>query len=132
MHAIRRLLTAIPVIVVVACGTFTLVYLIPGDPASTVAGEGATLERIAQVRSELGLDQPFLTQFTTWIAHAIVGNFGESMFYHVSVWGLIGDRAAVSISIVIVGWVFAVLIGVPAGLVAGTRSVGSSIARSRR
>lgn len=120
-YAIRRLLVAVPIIIIVALGTFLLVYLMPGDPAATIAGDGATVEEIERVRHELGLDKSFFAQFADWMGGAASGDLGESFHYGVPVSDLLMQRIGVTLSIVVVGWVMAVLIGVPAGLIAGMR-----------
>ncbi|WP_375000758.1 ABC transporter permease [Aeromicrobium sp. CTD01-1L150] len=120
-YALHRLALALPVIIIVACGTFALVYLMPGDPATTIAGDGASTADIAAVRTELGLDKSFLAQFGGWLAAAVTGDFGRSFQYNVPVAELIGQRIGVTASIVVVGWLLAVLLGVPVGLLAGMR-----------
>ncbi len=72
MHVflIRRLLAAVPVIVVVTVFVFALLHLAPGDPAAIIAGDLATAEDVAKIRAKLGLDQPLLVQFFTWIGAA--------------------------------------------------------------
>ena len=73
----RRLAALVPVMLVVSFVVFMLSALIPGDVASVVAGEGAPPERVAQVRAELGLDQPLLVQYWDWLRHAAVLDFGN-------------------------------------------------------
>lgn len=120
-YAIRRLLVAFPIIVIVALITFGLVYLMPGDPAATMAGDGATAEQIAAVRTEMGLDRPFFIQFFDWGGSALSGDLGRSFHYGVPVTELLSHRIGVTVSIIVVGLFFAILIGIPAGLIAGMR-----------
>lgn len=120
-YIIRRLLVAFPIILIVALITFGLVYLMPGDPAATMAGDGATAEQIAAVRTEMGLDRSFFVQFFDWTGSALSGDLGRSFHYGVPVTDLLGHRIGVTLSIVVVGMFFAILIGVPAGLIAGMR-----------
>lgn len=120
-YIIRRLLVAFPIILIVALITFGLVYLMPGDPAATMAGDGATAEQIAAVRTEMGLDRSFFVQFFDWTGSALTGDLGRSFHYGVPVIDLLGHRIGVTLSIVVVGMFFAILIGVPAGLIAGMR-----------
>lgn len=123
-YTIHRLAVAVPVIALVALGTFGLIHLMPGDPATTMAGDGATVEQIAEVREELGLDRPFLAQFASWLGGVVAGDFGQSFSYNVPVSHLIDQRVGVTASIVVVGLVIAVLIGVPAGVLSGMRPGG--------
>jgi len=80
IYATRRLLSALPVIFGVLTITFAVMYLLPGDPASIMlARSGASAEQIARLRSELGLDDPLLTQYTRYLGKAIQGDFGVSI-----------------------------------------------------
>ena len=82
MHVflIRRLLAAVPVIIVVTVFVFALLHLAPGDPAAIIAGDLATAEDVAKIRAKLGLDQPLLVQFFTWIGQLLRGDLGNSIF----------------------------------------------------
>jgi peptide/nickel transport system permease protein len=64
-YVTRRVLATIPVMGVVALFVFSLLYLSPGDPAAIIAGDTATPEDIARIRAHLGLDRPFVVQFST-------------------------------------------------------------------
>ena len=80
IYATRRLLSALPVIFGVLTITFAVMYLLPGDPASIMlARSGASAEQIARLRSELGLDDPLLTQYTRYLGKAVQGDFGVSI-----------------------------------------------------
>ena len=120
-YALRRVLVTIPLVAIVACLTFGLVYLMPGDPAATIAGDGATAADIAKIQHELGFDRSFFVQFGDWMASAVQGDLGNSFMFNVPVTDLLGQRFGVTTSIVVVGLVFSVLIGIPAGLIAGLR-----------
>jgi peptide/nickel transport system permease protein len=74
-----RLLQAIPILVLATFIVFCLMQLIPGDVAVTLAGENASMERIAQIREAYGLDRPFLVQYGQWLWHAAQGNLGVSL-----------------------------------------------------
>jgi len=120
-YTLRRILITIPLVLIVAAGTFGLVYLIPGDPARSILGDGATVAQIDAVRRELGLDSSLPVQLGRWISSFFLGDLGNSFQYHVPVTQLIGNRMSVTVSIVIVGLIFSLLIGIPAGVVAGLR-----------
>lgn len=80
VYAIRRLLSALPVIFGVLTITFAVMYLLPGDPASIMlARSGASAEQIARFRAELGLDDPLLTQYVRYLGKAVQGDFGTSI-----------------------------------------------------
>jgi peptide/nickel transport system permease protein len=108
----------IPTLLLVAIGVFALVRLIPGDPVQVMLGDAADLAQAAQLRSQLGLDQPIPLQFLHWIAKLATGDFGHSITNNLAVLPLILDRFQVSAIIVLVAVAAAACIAVPAGLVA--------------
>ncbi|WP_426413080.1 ABC transporter permease [Bradyrhizobium ganzhouense] len=114
----RRLLMTIPTLLLVAIGVFALVRLIPGDPVQVMLGDGADPAQAAQLRAQLGLDQPIPVQFMHWIAKLATGDFGHSITNNLAVLPLILDRFQVSAVIVLVAVAAAACIAVPAGLVA--------------
>jgi len=77
----RRLLATIPVMGVVAVVVFLMLRLTTGDPAAIIAGDSATAQDVAAIRSKLGLDQPIARQFVIWITRVLQGDFGESFFF---------------------------------------------------
>lgn len=109
---------------------FGLSVLIPGDAAVTLAGgQEATQERIDRIREDLGFDKPFLEQYGNWLGDAARGDFGDSLVTRQSVSSEIIDRLPVTLSIVGGALVIGLLLGVPAGLLAGMRP-GSRLDRS--
>ncbi|MFT3803303.1 MAG: ABC transporter permease [Burkholderiaceae bacterium] len=128
MYLVRRILSTIPVVVVVGILVFLMLRLTPGDPASVIAGNSATDQEVAEIRHKLGLDQPILTQFFIWSGQMLTGNFGESFFYKKSVGSLIADRIEPTLSLAFFTIVLAVLISVPLGTWAAYRQ-GSWIDR---
>ncbi|MHC2620557.1 peptide/nickel transport system permease protein [Bradyrhizobium huanghuaihaiense] len=114
----RRLAMTIPTLLLVAVGVFALVRLIPGDPVQVMLGDAADPAQAAQLRAQLGLDQPIPVQFMHWIAKLATGDFGHSITNNLEVLPLILDRFQVSAVIVLVAVAAAACIAVPAGLVA--------------
>ncbi|WP_456617697.1 ABC transporter permease [Bradyrhizobium sp. P5_C12] len=114
----RRLAMTIPTLLLVAIGVFALVRLIPGDPVQVMLGDAADPAQAAQLRAQLGLDQPMPIQFMHWIAKLAAGDFGHSITNNLAVLPLILDRFQVSAIIVLVAVGLAACIAVPAGLVA--------------
>ena len=88
----RRLLAAIPVILVVALFVFLLLHLSPGDPAAIIAGDMASGEDIARIRARLGLDRPLPEQFLEWAWALLRGDLGTSIFSNLPVSRLIAQR----------------------------------------
>src|SRR6516162_8243690 len=100
-YVVRRLLATIPVIGMVAFFVFSLLYLTPGDPAAVIAGDIATTQDIERIRHSLGLDQPFLTRFGTWLWAILHGDLGISIFTNLPVTQLIGQRVGPTLSLAI-------------------------------
>jgi peptide/nickel transport system permease protein len=121
----RRLLFLIPTILLVTFGVFSLIALVPGDAAVQLAGgDAATPERIAQVRDQLGLDDPFLVQYGRWLGDAARLDFGESLLTGQSVAGEVRNRLPVTLSIAIGSVVVGIVVGIPVGIIAGAREGG--------
>ena len=118
----RRLLAMVPLLILITVGVYALVLLIPGDPARTLAGGlKASPADIARIRHQLHLDQPFFAQYWRWITHAITGNLGTSLFQHESVASAISSRFPLTLSLALGGLAVSILLGLPIGIVAGTR-----------
>ncbi len=115
---LRRLMATIPVMAVVALAVFGLLHLTPGDPAVIIAGDYATTEDIARIRTKLGLDRPFLTQVGIWLGQVFRGDLGTSIFSGLPVTKLIGQRAEVTIALTLYAMLISVFVGVPLGIVA--------------
>src|ERR1700685_384226 len=119
---VRRLLAMVPLLVLISFGVFALVLLIPGDPPRTLAGGAhAQPAQIAAIRHQLHLDRPFLVQYWLWVSHAVRGNLGRSLFQNQSVASGIATRFPLTLSLALGGFVVSILIGLPAGIIAGTR-----------
>jgi peptide/nickel transport system permease protein len=118
VYLARRLAMTIPTLLLVAIAVFALVRLIPGDPVQVMLGDAADPAQAAQLRAQLGLDQPIPLQFMHWIAKLATGDFGHSITNNLAVLPLILDRFQVSAVIVLVAVVAAACIAVPAGLIA--------------
>jgi peptide/nickel transport system permease protein len=120
----RRLLSMLPVVAIVAMFVFLLLHLAPGDPAAIIAGDNATPQNIAQIRTALGLDEPIWKQFLVWAGSLVRGDLGKSMFWNEPVAALIAQRAEPTLSLALttlsVAVVLAISMGVTAAAKAGT------------
>ena len=121
---LRRLLATIPVLLVVSVLVFLLLRLTPGDPAAVLAGDAATTEQIAKIRTGLGLDRSIAEQFGIWMGHALTGDLGESFYYKTQVSTLIGQRLEPTVSLAAITITIAVCIAVPLGVLAAWRFGG--------
>lgn len=118
---VSRIVGGIVVLWLVSVVTFSLVQLVPGDPAEVVAGDTATPERVAEIREQLGLDQPPIVQYLDWTGGVLTGDLGESLFTGETVLDAVLRAAPATLSITLFALVVAVAIGVPAGVLAGLR-----------
>ncbi len=120
----RRLLAAMPVLMVVAIIVFMMLRMTPGDPAAVIVGDGASAADINRVRTELGLDQALPVQFLAWLGQVLQGDLGYSFFYKMEVSQLIAQRLGPTLSVA--GWtmILTVLMAVPLGLLAAWRRGG--------
>jgi peptide/nickel transport system permease protein len=100
---------------------FTLIRVIPGDPAQLILGIQATPETLAQLRHNLGLDLPWIVQYWDWISAAIQGDFGKSITYDVSIRSLIFSRLQVTFPLAFLAILLAVSLAFPSGIFAALR-----------
>jgi peptide/nickel transport system permease protein len=121
----RRLLSTIPVLLVVAVLVFLMLRLTPGDPAAVLAGDAANTEQIAQIRTNLGLDRSIPEQFAIWFGHMLTGDLGQSYYYKMPVTTLIGQRLEPTLSLALITIVIAVGVAVPLGVLAAWRFGGA-------
>jgi len=124
----RRLLATVPVVGVVAIAVFGLLHVVPGDPAVIIAGDYATAEDVARIRSKLGLDRPFLTQVEIWLSNVVHGDLGTSIFSGLPVATLIKQRAEATVALTVLAMLISIGVGVPLGVLAAWRK-GSWIDR---
>jgi len=120
-YVARRLVATIPVMAVVATFVFLLLRLTTGDPAAIIAGDNATAQDVAAVRTKLGLDRPIAQQFVIWLGNMARGDLGESFFFKKKVSQLILDRVEPTVALSICTIVLAVILAVPLGIIAAYR-----------
>jgi len=117
-YLLRRLLSTLPVLAIVAVLVFLMLRLTPSDPAAIIAGDYASPEQVEGIRERLGLNEPILKQFVIWIGGVLQGDFGESFFYKKQVAELIGERLEPTLSLSLLTILLVVLVAVPLGVVA--------------
>ena len=118
----RRLAQILPVILLATFLVFGLVQLVPGDPAVTLAGDNASVARIAEIRHLYGLDRPFLLQYGVWLWHAAQGDLSRSLLTNVPVLRTIAHNLPNTLLLVVLALLFSLLIGIPLGIAAAVRS----------
>jgi peptide/nickel transport system permease protein len=117
----RRLAGAIPILLIVSLITFAMIHLIPGDPATAIAGMSATGEQIANIRRDLGLDQPLLSQLWHWYAALLHGDLGRSLLLGEPVIQATMQRLPVTLALSAYALVITLLIGLGTGIIAALR-----------
>ncbi|MQA95664.1 MAG: ABC transporter permease subunit [Streptosporangiales bacterium] len=120
----RRLLVLLPLLMVISFLVFSLILLIPGDPAVALAGDQPDPKRIAEIREMLGLDQPFFQRYLDWLGAVLQGDLGRSLFTDVPVLESLATRLPVTLSLAALAVVFALLLGFAVGSLAALRPGG--------
>ena len=117
-YLIRRILLTIPVLFGVATLVFSLIHLVPGDPAQSMLGDSAPPEDVARLRQSLGLDEPLLGQYKTFLGGLIRGDLGKSFRYGTPVTTEIKARLARTLQLAVAAMAVAILAAIPLGIIA--------------
>lgn len=120
MLILRRLAISALVLAVVSVIAFSLVYL-SGDPATAMAGEGATPQDIQSIRAAYGFDRPIYEQYETWLNSAVHGDFGESYYLRERVSDVLLQHFPVTAQLGLMAIAFAMLLSIPLGVLAALR-----------
>ncbi|MFD7908244.1 ABC transporter permease [Kitasatospora sp. NPDC059722] len=127
---LKRLPSGLLVLVLASFLVFLILRLIPGDPATTLAGPDASPAAVAAIRARLGLDQPLFGQYLSWLGHLISGDLGPSYAIGGQVADLIGDGIAATVQLTAGALLLVVLIAVPLavlGATTGRRPVAAAV-----
>jgi peptide/nickel transport system permease protein len=117
-YLIRRLLLTIPVMLGVATLVFALIHLVPGDPAQAMLGETAPQADVLKLRHSLGLDQPLLTQYRTFMTGLARGDLGTSFRYNTPVTAQIREKLPNTATLAVAAMCFAIAFAIPLGILA--------------
>jgi peptide/nickel transport system permease protein len=117
-YVIRRVLLTVPVLIGVATLVFSLIHLVPGDPAQAMMGDGASPQDVAELRKNLGLDQPLLTQYVSFLRQAIRGDLGKSFRTGQPVTTMIVERVPATAELAIAAMIVAIVLAIPLGVIA--------------
>lgn len=120
IYVLKRLLGAIPTLVIASLLVFAFIHLTPGDPASVMLGDMADAEEIAALREELGLNRPIWEQYLIWVSRALQGDLGNSIYFQEPVLRVIGEGAETSAFLALFTMILIIAIGIPAGIVSAT------------
>ena len=121
---LRRMAAVLPVLLVVSLVVFLILRLAPGDPAAAIAGNNATNEDIAKIRTQLGLDSSIPVQYGIWMGRVLQGDLGYSFYLSKPVTELIAQRIEPTLALALGTVVLAVLVAVPLGTMAAWRLGG--------
>ena len=117
-YLIRRLLLTVPVLLGVATLVFALIHLVPGDPAQSMLGDGASAEEVSALRHSLGLDRPLLAQYVSFLGGALHGDLGTSFRYGTPVAREIRSRLYRTVQLALAAMAVALLVAIPLGILA--------------
>jgi peptide/nickel transport system permease protein len=120
-YVIRRVLQTLVLLVLVSLLAFSLVVIMPGDPASAILGASATPQEILDLQHQMGLDQPFMERYGNWLWDIVHGDMGYSYNYHENISTLIAQRLPVSMYLASLAIVLSVILGIPAGIFCAIR-----------
>jgi len=117
---VPRVLSAIPVLFVVSLVTFLIMWLVPGDVASQIAGPSATADELEAIRSRLGIDRPIWERAFVWYGNLLQGDLGESYILNRGVLDAVLERLPVTLSLAGLSLVLSVFLGILFGVIAAT------------
>jgi peptide/nickel transport system permease protein len=121
-YAAGRVLSALPVLLLVSLLSFGIVWIVPGDVAAEMAGPTATAEELQRLRERLGLTRPFWEQLTGWYGALLRGDLGESILLRQGVASAIIERLPVTLSLTFTALAIAFVTGTALGVLAAVRS----------
>ncbi|MDO5688720.1 MAG: ABC transporter permease [Tissierellia bacterium] len=120
-YIVRRLIDLIPTIFLVAAVVFVITRMVPGDPASAMLGPQASVEEVEKLREQLGLNEPLITQFISYIKGLLQLDLGRSLAYNEDVFTLIMTRFPNTVVLAVSALIVSLLIGVPLGIISATK-----------
>ncbi|MDD1781051.1 ABC transporter permease [Enterovibrio sp. ZSDZ35] len=120
-YFLRRLLSAIPVLLGITVIVFLIMSMIPGDPATAILGAYATPDNVAKINKDLGLDQPLVSQYFIWLSNMLQGDFGRSYSLNRPVIDEILERFNATLILAGVSFVLCAALGIIAGVVSAAR-----------
>jgi peptide/nickel transport system permease protein len=122
-YILRRLLLAVPVMVLVALFAFGVMRLVPGDALMLMLAETGNIsaEKLQQIRAEMGLDRPFIPQFLSWLGGVVRGDFGTSIWTGQPALTEIGKALPLTLEMGAMASVISLLVGLPVGIISAAR-----------
>ncbi|WP_416147856.1 ABC transporter permease [Salipaludibacillus sp. HK11] len=116
-YTVRRLLMLIPVLLGMSIVTFSIIHLIPGNPAQVILGDQATATAVANLEEQLGLNDPFFVQYFQYMGNLLQGDLGTSLRTNTAISSEIWSHLAATMELTIFAMIFATFVGVNAGII---------------
>ncbi|MCR9136663.1 MAG: ABC transporter permease [Alphaproteobacteria bacterium] len=123
-YILKRLVSAVPVLLGITVIVFLIMAMIPGDPATAILGSYATPENVEKLNRDLGLDAPLVQRYFIWLGNVIVGDFGRSYSLNRPVLDEILERFSATLILAGVSFVLCAVLGILAGVVSAARQYG--------
>lgn len=124
VFVVKRLLITIPVLIGMSLLVFSLIHLVPGDPARVMLGLTATPENVATLHQQLGLDDPLWRQYATWLGNVLHGDLGTDYRSHEPLTQMLLSRLPVTLELTVLATIISVIIAVPLGILGAVRRRG--------
>ncbi|WP_096437520.1 nickel ABC transporter permease [Alteribacter populi] len=121
IYVIRRLIQTIPVLLGVTILVFSMMHLIPGDPAQIIAGESASEQQVEQMRDRLGLNEPIIVQYGKFLGGILQGDLGNSIRSGNAVSSEIGSRIMITVELALYSTILSIFMGLIAGIISATK-----------
>ena len=120
-YLVRRILSVIPVLLIMSFIVFMLIHMIPGDPARVILGDEATAEAVAELRRAMGLDDPLLVQYARWLGRILSGDLGRSLFMKGTMTSIIASHMIPTLQLTLFTMIIAVAVALPLGVLAAEK-----------
>lgn len=120
-YLLKRFGIALLTLLFASVVVFAVLEIVPGDPARLMLGMNATADAVQALREQMGLDDPMIVRYFTWITHIAVGDFGKSYTYSVPVLELVRERVAVSLPLAVFALILTTAIAIPVGIFSAAR-----------
>jgi len=122
---VRRIAMTVLVLIIISFVSFSLIHIMPGDPAATMLGLDAPPEQIQELRHELWLDRPFIVQYGHWFGNVMQGDLGNSLMYKDPISGIFAERLPVTLYLSLWAFIFSTILGILLGIVCAVRRVSA-------
>lgn len=120
-YILKRILSLIPILMIVSVVVFLIIHITPGDPAAVILGPDASPAEVAELRKQLGLNLPLFHQFANWLIGIVQGDFGYSYFMDESVLQAFFLHLGPTFSLAVLAQLFAIIIAIPLGVIAARK-----------